>query len=306
MREVICNLNDVAATLIVGEPLQFGNLLLFPLRSRQHAINDLVPLPVAVQRGDAAISELNGNADVGFLRLGNRSARPLLAPMGLIIAALAQHRMLARTMIVMPRRAIKIPVFCVEADRWATNSAQEGAPSCFAAMFVRRAGTSGVKNGNQDDLQHRVWRSIDGVMSRTRAASRTCSLHEVTAKIMETRIIDMPNILLPPETMGVAVIENDRLLGGDIFGSPDLFAALSPGIIQGLTVDASVSRPTQKSSSSAEMQYVLRNLLMASKLDRHPMPKGCGHGFNFASDHLAGSAIFNDHNFIHCSFFRAA
>ena len=137
--------------LIVGEPIRYANLTIFPLTSRTPKTeNRFTTLDEGLKAGTVTVMEIGsqgstengppvaqtGNgprqfaqsagADVNHLALVNKSGKPLYLMPGEIIVGGQQDRTIAQEYVIPPgKKPTTIEVFCVEHGRWVGRGAAE-------------------------------------------------------------------------------------------------------------------------------------------------------------------------------------
>jgi len=113
--------------LIVGEPIRFENLTIFPLSSRTPKNdNRFTTLDEGLKNGTVQVKEINSQAQVNQLALVNHSKKPLYLMPGEIIVGGQQDRTIAQEYVIPPGpKPVQINVYCVEHGRWVGRGAAE-------------------------------------------------------------------------------------------------------------------------------------------------------------------------------------
>jgi hypothetical protein len=138
---------------IIGEPLRYENLAVFPICTAVAKEDDrFITLDEGLKAGTVEVMEVGahpaGNesaaarhgpiGDVNHLQVVNRSERPLYLMPGEIIVGGQQDRCIGSEMIVEAgTQPALVDVYCVEHGRWRSRHAAEFAP--LASAFLDRA-----------------------------------------------------------------------------------------------------------------------------------------------------------------------
>lgn len=145
---------DLPEDLVVGDPVVFGNLTIFPVASKSPKNEDrFITLDEGLKTGTVEIVEksaapprnqgqaerpadgdpfsestlsLDGGNDVNELMVINRSEKPLYLMPGEIIVGGNQDRTIGEELVVAPDgQPIPLNVFCVEHARWGAREEQD-------------------------------------------------------------------------------------------------------------------------------------------------------------------------------------
>jgi hypothetical protein len=153
---------DLPDDLVVGDPVEFGNLAVFPVSSKSPKNEDrFITLDEGLETGTVEIVEksavpawdqgqaertadgdpisestlsLDGGNDVNELMVINRSEKPLYLMPGEIIVGGNQDRTIGEELVVAPDgQPIPLNVFCVEHARWGARDEQDYANLLLAS-----------------------------------------------------------------------------------------------------------------------------------------------------------------------------
>jgi hypothetical protein len=162
------------------EPIQYENLIIFPVISSQSADTaGFATLDEALGSGEAVVTEGGGNvirrsrdgrpvsipqqqgASVNQLVLINRGSKPLVLLAGEMVSGGKQDRIISKDRIVPPgAEPIPLDVFCVEQSRW-SSGAQFSAGKLMVHPSVR-------EKAAVDQEQGKVWAAVrSGTTSST-------------------------------------------------------------------------------------------------------------------------------------------
>jgi hypothetical protein len=104
--------------VVVGNPIQFLNLSLFPLLAEGPAKPGYRLLDEALADGSARITEVSDAGHVPELRFVNQGDLPVLLLDGEELIGAKQNRILNLSILAPAHQTIVIPVSCVEVGRW--------------------------------------------------------------------------------------------------------------------------------------------------------------------------------------------
>ncbi|HWG94747.1 MAG TPA: DUF6569 family protein [Mycobacteriales bacterium] len=205
----------------VGRPLVRGRLTLFPVwngravTSRGYDVHS-----PAVQ-----VQELAAGPSVGQLVVGNAGPRPVLVLEGELLEGGHQHRVLERSAVVEAGASVPLPVSCVEQGRWHGGRVHE------------RGGRRAPTNVRAAADQSRVWQEV-GRFEDAYAASPTHSYLDAVAPAVG-RAEDLVRGVRPlPFQSGLLAGVGGQPLLLEVYDSPRTLAAVWPGLLQALAVDA--------------------------------------------------------------------
>jgi len=270
--------------LEAGKPLYYGDLTVVPvyLRSGRPNIDpdSYLTLDQALDEGVLQIREKDGG-DVPWVVINNRSDKSIFIMGGEILSGCKQDRIVARDVLMAPkRRRLLLPVYCVESGRWHHVSGAFKSEKNLGT-YSMRAATQGTSGNNQTEVWNKVAESNRkmGVSSDTEAYQDAFRTEEVANLVseVEKKFKDLPR--LQNQTTGVVVAVGQRIIGVDIFASPDLFAQMWPKIIKACVV-AMTGHEQGKTLSRQRAQQFL-NALPWMRYGRSP---GVDLGFEYTGE----------------------
>ncbi len=219
---------ELAKTL--GPATHHHNLTLFPLRWPQPQEPPHVLLSKAIEAGEAVVEEASEDGSVPNLAVTNRATRPLLIPEGEILVGAKQNRVINVTVLVAAGVKFALSVSCVEAGRWRYQSRQFESKFCappslrnkkLRAVQKNRA-AGGRAASDQGEVWDEVQACLDGVAAQSKTASLTDGFISAEEKLKEHR----ERFSLPEDAAGVLVGRGGRIVGMDLFDSPETLKTL--------------------------------------------------------------------------------
>jgi hypothetical protein len=290
-------LQSFLGQLETGKPVTYRNLTVVPVFTRSARANgDLgsyLTLDQALEQGVLEIREKDGG-DVPWVVVSNHSDRRIFIMGGEILSGCKQDRIVARDVLIAPRRKrLLLPVYCVESGR---GHHVRGAFKSEKNLgtYSMRAAAQGSSGNNQMEVWNKVAESNRkmGVSSDTEAYQDAFRDEEVAKLVneVEEKFKDLPR--MEKGTTGVIVALGERIIGVDIFASPELFDALWPKIIKACVVAMS-GYGQDAIFSKLEAQQIL-NALQWMRYGRRP---GVDLGFEYSgelNDFVVHALVYGD------------
>lgn len=221
---------DLVRRLDIGAPYSCRGLTVFPLLLRGRASGlDVLPLDEALARRDLVIREKD-EGQVPYVQVRNDGSLPVFLMAGEIIVGGRQNRLI-RDDALLPSRSgtIDVPVYCGEQNRWQSGGASFKSGSSLGAPAMREMAAAG-------ESQDRIWREIDGTLSKAAVKSETKSYQAYFDDAqVKRRLDDCVSGLRACRTrgtVGLVAVGGNRILGCDLFADPDLCARLWDKIIR--------------------------------------------------------------------------
>ena len=305
-------IENVLDQITVGAPVSYRNLTVFPLFGSDTLppTRDYLTLDEALAQNLATVTEVSEGGNVPILRLKTEGERPVLLMDGEALIGAKQNRILNLTLLAPAGESLNIPVSCVEAGRWSHNSA-EFATSSHAQFAEGRARkmahvsesmrASGGKSHYSD--QSEVWSDIAVKASRMDSHSATSAMSEIYEQ-HEGGLEEYAGEFRAGEKQTGAVFAiNGRVVGLELFDSPQTFAGLLPKLTRSYALDA---LDKQGEEAIAPSQWAVDSFLKAvaaSKAEQFASI-GIGEDARLSGEGMAGAALLVDNRVVHLSAFR--
>jgi hypothetical protein len=293
-------------SLRVGEVVHSGPLLVFPLYVDRGTRSGVIrTMDEALGRGRLDIREA-GSARVPRLEVRNRDRNYVFLMSGEVIAGGKQNRMVQHDVLLPPRsEVIRVPVYCVERDRWTDSAAPFRAGRVLAYPALRRKAASA-------ESQESIWQSIDRCRRDARVKSSTGDYLDLTSSpALVSRLDRVARHLRPVLTrrsVGAVAMIGNQVVACDIFSDPQLFARLWPKIcrsygtqVGGTRADGRHDDATRRWSPRGRdiARRLLDRALTARREDAHT--PGAGYRLRLSGSAEGGALIWND-QVVHASF----
>ncbi|MCL5257173.1 MAG: hypothetical protein M1319_05195 [Chloroflexi bacterium] len=232
-------------TLDVGEGIEHGNMVVFPLflRGIGHPLPRLEyrTLGEAILEGSVTVRE-RGGGTVPELVLHNRGDVMVLVLDGEEITGGKQNRIVNASFLVGTGDKVVIPVSCVEAGRWHETS------DVFAVgegldFDIRREKDAQVRMGLRNTGRHSanqaaIWESLAVKQEEMHVSSSTGAMNDIYRSRRET-LEDYEAALAPVAgAAGLIVAMNGHIAGADLFDQERTAAILWPKLIRSYSLDA--------------------------------------------------------------------
>lgn len=225
---------------------QYKDLKIIPIRQKgggtgpAAGTKGIVSLSQAISQGLVTVSE-RGTAsteNVHWLRINNRSDKSIYVAGGEMIAGGRQDRMVTRDTILAPvGKDQYVPVMCVEEGRW-SDKEKKFLYGNFANPHLRKVLDSG-KN------QVLVWQEIDKQLTRGNFKNNTLAY---LSRNLDKKFIQANDEYFnffrdkfrntDSTIVGFVCISGNKVIGSDIFASPDLFYSQLEPLLHGYIDDA--------------------------------------------------------------------
>lgn len=200
-------------------------------RDRMGDDSILIQQDVQVQLNQLPIQQqlvqaMGAGAQVNKLMIENMSSDSIFLMAGEVVKGGKQDRVLAQDVVLPPNSGpVDLGVFCVEHSRW---SIKEGDSAVFGGYFGV-ASNRIRKVAVVDQNQSKVWENVDVVTRQNKAMTSTKSLTALTQskeyqdQLKAYEAYFVPRLINKENCVGFVGITADRIIGMDVFATPDLF-----------------------------------------------------------------------------------
>ncbi len=291
----------------VGQPAWYRGTALFPLVDpRPSRTGQPMTLDEALRQGALELAE-EAEGRVSGLRVRNRADRHVFLMAGEYLSGGKQNRIVREDVLLPPRSgSISVPVYCGEERRWSQAPASFSSGGILAGKELRSLSA-------RESPQGAVWGEIDRMMDAAGVASPTRSyeaLHgdrRVRGELDEAVRCWHP--VRRPETVGVVAVMGHRVLGLDLFASPELLDRLWEKICRSYAVEP-VVRPMEREDSERRRMPLppfgaVEMFLDAVRQARFVSAGTPGEGqrLEIESSHVDGTALIWNGEVLHAAVF---
>jgi hypothetical protein len=206
-----------------------GRLTVFPISlSRDNGpLRNVLTMQQALDRGVLVVEELTPPR-VSDARFVNKSEdRFVFLMAGELVAGGRQNRTLRTDALLGPQSSTELPLYCVEKGRWAGEAKFSASPG-VAPQAIREQAASGAG-------QRAVWDEVARANSRMEVSTPSDDLNAAMTSPATARTLgklrDKIIPRLPRGCVGIVVANGSRIVGADLFNSPELFAAMRQKVL---------------------------------------------------------------------------
>src|SRR5919108_689896 len=232
----------------LGEPRSFRGLTIIPLFAIADPRLEYIGLDEALPRG-LRVCEVDVHGDVETLLVENPLDERVLLYEGEELVGAKQNRILKRSVLVEPRRTIKVSVACVERRRWSSQ------PGAFVA--APRAAYPELRQANRAG-QQAVWANVAAKSMRLEAFSPTEAAEAIytsNRSTVEEYVQALPRL---DGQSGAIVAVAGNIVCLDYVSRSDVFAGLYLKLLRGYALDA-IERPLAKPLAKAAVARLLKS-----------------------------------------------
>lgn len=283
------------ARVALGKPARFGGLCLYPLLGDDLRSTPYLLLDAALDAGVLTIEEKGAGGTVPELILTNRGRDRVLLLDGEELVGAKQNRIINTSVLVEAGSTLSLPVTCVEAGRWHSQSAQFASGGSHYNARGRQKKVAEVsasleQSGRASADQSRVWSDIGHKLERMAVPSETNALHAVTERF-GADLRDYQAALAAPSAhqVGAAFALGRDLVGLDLFDSAATLSALLPKLVASYSLDALEETATDAPPPVSVVEAWLQTLSQA-EARTHPAV-GLGEDVRLSTPKFSGAAL---------------
>ena len=293
--------------VVVGTPVQYLNLTLFPLLAEGPAQPGYRLLDEALNLGTARVTEVSEGGSVPELCFVNQGDLPVLLLDGEELIGAKQNRILNLSVLAPAHKTIVIPVSCVEAGRWHADTAEFGSArrTHFAAGRARKAvdvSESLRRRGSRESDQGAVWRDIEEMSHRMKVSSPTNAAAALYEGHRATLDDYRAAFAAQPSQCGALFAINGRLAGLDLFDSPSTLSAALGKLVESYALDA-IDAADRPAAAVPEAPRPWLKAIAKADIERFAA-LGEGEDWRLIAAGLAGGALVKEGHLVHLCVFR--
>jgi hypothetical protein len=305
-------ITDTISNTRLGRPTTFRNLTIFPVFGKAIA-PDYVTLDEALANKSARVTEVSEGGSVPELKLVNDSDNSVFLMEGEELVGAKQNRTLNLSILISAKKAVSIPVSCVERGRWSRHfgefsSAPRAQYAEGRARKMAQVSASMRSTGTRYSNQGAVWQDIDEKFSRLKASSHTAAMADIFEQ-QSTRLDEYLKSFAPEEgQVGAVFAIGGKVSGLELFDSPDTLRKLWPKLMRSYGLDAldRAGMAGEKEEKPPDVgpddiEAFLKNLA-GSEVKQYPAV-GEGEDIRLSNVGLTGAALAARGRVIHLSAF---
>jgi hypothetical protein len=307
IREVIMSIK--ISNIHVGEPLRCKALSVFPLFSETNSSVKYILSDEAFESKRIVVKEISESGSVPELLVENNSDTRVLFIEGEELIGAKQNRILNTSVMVAAHSELKIPVSCVEQDRWRYKRHWFGSSKSHSPHELRYTLKKSVHlslnlgHGHYSD-QGKVWEKVGKMHAMHGTSSPTGAMSDVFKK-RKHRIEEFrKKIKYAKRAIGLAVAIGKSVVALDIFDKPTTCKKVWDRLLSGFMMDALLE--DESINEEAGIDDVEKLLKRASDAKWESVePVGEGEEYRTEFDHENGSVLVLEGKIVHGSVLTA-
>lgn len=298
---------DDLLTMRIGSPVRHRALSVYPLTPAEaSAAPSYLVLDDALATGRFRITEVSESGSVPRLLAINETDRPVFLLDGEELIGAKQNRVLNLSLMLAPNSKTEIPVSCVEAGRWRSESRTfQAARVQFArgrAQKMAHVSRSLWSTGEASSDQTAVWSAIAAKSARMAVDSPTAAM----SALFDTYRDDLQDYLdaIPTQDgqAGAVYAIGDSLVGVDIFDSDMTFKKLAGKLLASYALDAMECVSPSEPPDISAVQGFIASVGAAARQPATAV--GMGLSVRLAASDLVGAALDVAGGCVHLAAFR--
>lgn len=283
------------ARLRLAEPQRAHGLEVWPILLDGDAGEPFTLLHQALAAGTFDVLE-QGQGVVNELVARNRGSQPVLLLEGEAIVGAKQNRTVVVSVLVGAGQTVSVPVGCVQQGRWSVSWGKfEAAPAHVEPILrkstVKEAGTIGHVD------QARLWRDVEVSLKASRTPSASRDYYEGVATRLDAATEKARAFESLPGQVGVIALVNGALLGLEIIGHPDRWAALGRRLMPSYLMAVEQAPGTPAATPPLGAPEWLARVAGASVTARPS--RGLGEQLALEGPGFTGAGLWHEHRAAH-------
>ncbi len=183
-----------------------------------------------------------GGARVNTLYVQNVSKDTIYIMAGEVVKGGKQDRVLAQDMILPPNgKKVDISVFCVEHGRWSYK--ESGKFDQYFSVSSNSIRQKVIQEKNQSAVWDEVNKTVTKNKTKTSTGTYTSLINskDYNKELSEYVNFFMKSLNSKTNCIGFVGVSGDKIIGCDIFASPDLFSKQKETILSGYITEAIIN-----------------------------------------------------------------
>jgi hypothetical protein len=196
-------------------------------------------LETALSQSKIKVQELSSGGTVNTLSFANTSKDSIIIGMGDIVKGGKQDRVIEKDTLIAPGQTIQLSVYCVEHGRWSAGSTGNDFETYHSNVnnSVRK---TIVKEKSQGEVWNKVAsvNSTFGTNTSTGTYTAVSQSADYTKQVKEYKDTFLKAINADSSIVGIVAVTGDKIIGCDIYGTPQLFRSNAANLLNSYVSEA--------------------------------------------------------------------
>ena len=279
--------------LRIAEPQRADALEVWPLLIEGEARKPLVLLHQALAAGTIEVLE-QGGGSVNQVVARNHGAVPVLVLEGEAIVGAKQNRAVVETVLIGAGQTVSVPVGCVQHGRWSASWGKfDIAPLPVDPSIRKHTVMEAAAAGHVN--QARLWADVAASLSSLEIRSTTADYYE-GIEVRHRAAVERARVFESlPGQLGALVLASGGLLGLEIVGHPESWAALARRTLPSYVLAADAAAREPRGGAEAPRHRATEWLAAVAAAEVRVRPsRGLGTQLAIAGQGFTGAGLWHE------------